>query len=42
MSNERKIMGDFTFLDERKQVLAHLRGYEAIMAPELFKAFKAA
>jgi len=40
--NERKLTGDFTFLDTHKKVLAHLRGYEAIMAPELFKAFKAA
>ncbi len=41
-SNERKLTGDFTFLDQHKKVLAHLKGYEAIMAPELFKAFKAA
>jgi NAD(P)-dependent dehydrogenase (short-subunit alcohol dehydrogenase family) len=41
-SNERKLIGDFTFLDKSKQVIAHLKGYEAIMAPGLFKAFKAA
>jgi hypothetical protein len=41
-SNERKLIGDFTFLDKSKQVIAHLKGYEAIMAPGLLKAFKAA
>ena len=38
----RKLSGDFTFLDKQKKVLAHLYGYEAIMTPELSKAFKAA
>ena len=42
MRDERKLKGDFTFLGQDKQVLAHLNGYEAIMAPELHKAFKAA
>ena len=37
-----KLSGDFTFLDKQKKVLAHLCGYEAIMTPELSKAFKAA
>ncbi len=41
-SNEHKMTGDFTFLDNQKQVIARLIGYEAIMAPGLFKAFKAA
>jgi hypothetical protein len=41
-SNEHKIQGDFVFLDSAGQVVASLKGYEAIMAPDLFKAFKAA
>jgi NAD(P)-dependent dehydrogenase (short-subunit alcohol dehydrogenase family) len=41
-SNHRKMVGDFTFLDPDKKVLAHIKGYEAIMDPGLRKAFKAA
>jgi acyl transferase domain-containing protein/NAD(P)-dependent dehydrogenase (short-subunit alcohol dehydrogenase family)/acyl carrier protein len=40
--NEYKLQGDFTFLDHSDRVVASLNGYEAIMAPDLFKAFKAA
>ena len=40
--NEYKLQGDFTFLDKAKQVVACLNGYEAVMAPDLLKAFKAA
>jgi acyl transferase domain-containing protein/NAD(P)-dependent dehydrogenase (short-subunit alcohol dehydrogenase family) len=40
--NKHKLSGDFTFLDKHKKVLASLEGYEAIMTPELSKAFKAA
>ena len=36
------MVGDFTFLDQDKEVLARLKGYEAIMDPGLSKAFKAA
>ena len=39
--NDRKMTGDFTFLDEDETVLARLGGYEAIMNPTLIKAFKA-
>ncbi|MEJ2659778.1 MAG: polyketide synthase dehydratase domain-containing protein [Desulfobacteraceae bacterium] len=42
-SNEYKIQGDIVFMDNNSnQVVASLKGYEAIMAPDLFKAFKAA
>ena len=41
-SNAYKLLGDFVFLDESNRVVASLTGYEAIMAPDLFKAFKAA
>jgi NAD(P)-dependent dehydrogenase (short-subunit alcohol dehydrogenase family)/acyl carrier protein len=41
-SNGRKMVGNFTFLDLDKNVLARLTGYEAIMDPGLSKAFKAA
>ncbi len=41
-SNDYKLQGDFVFLDESDRVVASLTGYEAIMAPDLFKAFKAA
>jgi hypothetical protein len=41
-SNDRKMVGDFTFLDLNKNVLARLTGYQAIMDPGLRKAFKAA
>ena len=40
--DERKMVGNFTFLDGRKSVVARLNGYEAIMDPLLAKAFKAA
>jgi NAD(P)-dependent dehydrogenase (short-subunit alcohol dehydrogenase family)/acyl carrier protein len=40
--SDRKLLGDFTFLDGEKTVLAQLKGYEAIMDPGLLKAFKAA
>ena len=39
--NDRKMTGDFTFLDEDETVLARLDGYEAIMNSTLIKAFKA-
>ncbi len=38
--SDHKLMGDFTFLDADNTVVARLSGYEAIMAPSLFKAFK--
>ncbi|MGD9368843.1 MAG: SDR family NAD(P)-dependent oxidoreductase, partial [Desulfobacteraceae bacterium] len=38
----RKMIGDFTFLDSGKKVVAQLKGYEAIMDPGLINAFKAA
>ena len=41
-SNEYKLQGDFIFLDKRKRVVACLNGYEAVMTPDLIKAFKAA
>jgi hypothetical protein len=40
--SHRKMVGDFTFVDPDKKVLAQLKGYEAIMDPGLTKAFKAA
>jgi NAD(P)-dependent dehydrogenase (short-subunit alcohol dehydrogenase family) len=40
--NERKMRGDFTFLDSNKAVVARISGYEAIMDPLLVNAFKAA
>jgi acyl transferase domain-containing protein/NAD(P)-dependent dehydrogenase (short-subunit alcohol dehydrogenase family) len=39
-TNNRKMKGDFTFLDEENTVIATLAGYEAVMDPSLFKAFK--
>jgi hypothetical protein len=36
---DRKMKGDFTFLDANKKVVAILKGYEAIMDMGLFKAF---
>ena len=36
---DRKLVGDFTFLDRQKVVIASLSGYEAIMDQGLFKAF---
>jgi NAD(P)-dependent dehydrogenase (short-subunit alcohol dehydrogenase family) len=41
-SNQRKMVGNFTFIDQDKNVLACIKGYEAIMDPGLSKAFKAA
>ncbi len=38
--DDRKMRGDFTFLDENENVVARLIGYEAIMDPSLIKAFK--
>ena len=40
--DERKMVGNFTFLNSRKEVVARLNGYEAIMDPLLINAFKAA
>jgi acyl transferase domain-containing protein/NAD(P)-dependent dehydrogenase (short-subunit alcohol dehydrogenase family) len=40
--DERKMRGDFTFLDSKKAVVARISGYEAIMDPLLVNAFKAA
>jgi hypothetical protein len=39
-ANEKKIHGDFTFLDRNAEVIAQLTGYEAIMDPMLNRAFK--
>ncbi len=39
-ATDRKMVGDITFLDSRKTVIARLSGYEAIMDPLLFQAFK--
>jgi hypothetical protein len=36
----RKMKGDFTFLDADDVVVAQLTGYEAVMDPSLSKAFK--
>jgi len=41
-TSDRKISGNFTFLDNDKRVVATLYGYEAIMDPLLVNAFKAA
>ena len=35
-----KMKGDFHFLDPDHTVVARITGYEAIMDPELYKAFK--
>jgi hypothetical protein len=40
-SSNRKLTGDFTFLDTQKNVLAQIQGYEAFITPDLHKAFKA-
>jgi hypothetical protein len=37
---EHKIRCDYTFLNQDNTVMARLEGYEAIMDPLLFKAFK--
>jgi len=39
--SDRKMTGNFTFLDDSGTVLARLEGYEAIMDPALRKAFTA-
>jgi hypothetical protein len=36
----RRMRGDFTFLDAEDAIVARLNGYEAIMDASLFKAFK--
>ncbi|MBI5062987.1 MAG: SDR family NAD(P)-dependent oxidoreductase, partial [Desulfatitalea sp.] len=36
---ERKLVADFTFLDQEKKVIACMKGYEAVMDPNLLKAF---
>jgi hypothetical protein len=36
----RKMQGDFTFLDSNDRIIASLKGYEAIMDASLFKAFQ--
>ncbi len=41
-SNDRKLVGNFTFLNRNLEVIAALTGYEAIMDPLLVNAFKAA
>jgi hypothetical protein len=38
--NQRKLRGDFTFLDKRDVVVAQLFGYEALIDPKLINAFK--
>jgi len=39
-ATEKKMRGDFTFLDADSQVIARLTGYEAVMDPLLNRAFK--
>ena len=39
-AGEMKMKGDFHFLDTARVVVARITGYEAIMDPELYKAFK--
>jgi NAD(P)-dependent dehydrogenase (short-subunit alcohol dehydrogenase family) len=36
---ERKLVADFTFLDLEKKIIACMKGYEAVMDPNLIKAF---
>ncbi len=38
-ATDRKLTADFTFLDDEKQVIACMTGYEAVMDQSLFKAF---
>jgi acyl transferase domain-containing protein/NAD(P)-dependent dehydrogenase (short-subunit alcohol dehydrogenase family) len=38
-ATDRKLIGNYYFLDENKQVVAELKGYEAIMDPALERAF---
>jgi len=37
---DRKMKGDFTFLDSKDTVVAQMTGYEAVMDPQLMNAFK--
>ncbi len=39
---ERRLVGNFTFLNREKKVVASLSGYEAVMDPSLINAFRAA
>jgi hypothetical protein len=39
---KHKMICDFTFVDEDRQVVATLNGYQAVMTPTLMRAFKAA
>jgi len=39
-ATNRKMRGDFTFLDSEDRMVARLTGYEAIMDASLIKAFK--
>ncbi|MFZ1987260.1 MAG: SDR family NAD(P)-dependent oxidoreductase [Desulfatitalea sp.] len=36
---DRKMVADFTFLDQDKKIIACMKGYEAVMDQNLFKAF---
>ncbi|RJQ78757.1 MAG: SDR family NAD(P)-dependent oxidoreductase [Desulfobacteraceae bacterium] len=38
-ATDRKMVADFTFLDQSRRVVARMTGYEALMDPGLFKAF---
>ena len=37
---DRKMTGDFTFIDSKEEVIATLTGYESIMDSSLYKSFK--
>jgi len=39
-ATDRRMRGSFTFLDDEGQVVARLRGYEAVVDPSLYRAFK--
>jgi NAD(P)-dependent dehydrogenase (short-subunit alcohol dehydrogenase family) len=39
-AGEVKMKGDFYFLDDDRKVVARISGYEAVMDPALYKAFK--
>ena len=39
-ATDYRIVGDFTFLDSKKVVVARLTGYEAVMYPSLSKTFQ--
>lgn len=41
-TTDRKMVADFTFLDDQKRIVACLNGYEAIMDEGLLRAFRAA